>query len=360
MIEGYESSHCNAPVELFLSRIDRDAMPATRVERAKAHDDDDDDDAFITSIPVATTREILAKCETRASAGAGEREPTYASTAALRKMKACERATSDLEDAKRDFESKSLACEDGERDVRAAQARIRSDVARFEAFVRDNEVKRHAAARRAKEERAANVERDEALREMREELCAREREEKSLDRALTRVRAFEEFLTRVVDEAATGEAFEDVADVLGRHDTLGRAYGSLRATVVATNARAEETREAVERAMKHMEEERLMTTASMARLRLRDEDLRRENGRLEQDAAYKARTTMERTRQLAEAKMAVRNLANRCAREGQRAADGSELDFIDERARVLRFIAATATNNAPSAGSNAHASVVAH
>jgi len=272
----------------------------------------------------------------------------YTSTAALLKTRALERSTDALERAREHGRVRAVECETRERDVRAAQARIRGDVVRFEAFARENEVKRHAALRRAKEEREANAARDVRLCEMREELYSRAREARALDRALVRVKVFEEFLARVADEASLGEAFEDIADVLGRHDTLGRAYDSLRTSVVAANARVEEMREALEKSVKSMEEERLTTTATTARLRLRDEDLRRENSRLEQDAAYKARATVERMRQLAEAKLAVRNLADRCARDGQRAAEGfaQQLDFVDARARVLREIAATTPTSA--------------
>ena len=269
----------------------------------------------------------------------------YTSTAALVKTRALERATDALERARAMRDARAVACAARERDVRAAQERVRGDVVRFEAFARENEVKRHAALRRAKEERAANVARDARLCEMREELLSRAHAAKTLDRALARVKVFEEYLARVADEASRGDAFEDIGDVLGRHDTLGRAYDSLRASVITANARVEEMREALEKSVKSMEEERLTTTAAMARLRLRDEDLRRENSRLEQDAAYKARATVERMRQLAEATLAVRNLADRCARDGQRAAEGLtlELDFVDARARVLREIAKTTT-----------------
>ena len=78
--------------------------------------------------------------------------------------------------------------------------------------------------------------------------------------------------------------------------------------------RAEESREAHEREMKRVEEARLTSTAAAARLRQREEAARRENARLRQETAYKTRSTVERTRKLAEAKMAVRNLAARCAR----------------------------------------------
>lgn len=111
----------------------------------------------------------------------------------------------------------------------------------------------------------------------------------------------------------------------------------------------EATRAAHERAVKHMEEERLAATASVARLRQQDEDLKRENGRLQQEAAYRARAMVEKVRGLAEAKMAVRNLACRCSRDnrayGGDASLSRELDFVEERARVLREIAHAATSD---------------
>ena len=225
----------------------------------------------------------------------------------------------------------------------------RADVGRFEAFVRENEVKRQSALRRAKEEREANEARDARLTEMRWSLRERASAGASVEEELGRVRVFEWFLARVAEEAARGNAFEDIADVLGRHDTLQRTYESLRASVVESNERVEATRAAHERAVKHMEEERLAATASVARLRQQDEDLKRENGRLQQEAAYRARAMVEKVRGLAEAKMAVRNLACRCSRDnrayGGDASLSRELDFVEERARVLREIAHAATSD---------------
>ena len=226
----------------------------------------------------------------------------------------------------------------------AAQARARADVRRFEAFVRENEVKRHVAMRREKEEREANARRDERLVEMRETLRERSEAASRVERELVRVRAFETFLTRVAEETRGGDAFEDISDVIARHETLRTTCDGLRASVASCKKRAEESREAHEREMKRVEEERLTSTAAAARLRQREEASRQENARLRQETAYKTRSTVERTRKLAEAKMAVRNLAARCARTDGGAPRGErlarELDVVEERARVLREIAA--------------------
>ena len=223
--------------------------------------------------------------------------------------------------------------------------RARADVRRFEAFVRENEVKRHVAMRREKEEREANARRDERLVEMRETLRERSEAAARVERELVRVRAFETFLTRVAEETRGGDAFEDISDVIARHETLRTTCDGLRASVASCKKRAEESREAHEREMKRVEEARLTSTAAAARLRQREEAARRENARLRQETAYKTRSTVERTRKLAEAKMAVRNLAARCARTDGVAPRGErlarELDVVEERTRVLREIAAT-------------------
>ena len=206
--------------------------------------------------------------------------------------------------------------------------------------MRENEVKRVSALRREREEARANELRDERLREMRSESKSRAEASRALDEDVERARVFETFLARVATAATNGDAFEDIADVLGRHDTLRRTRDSLRTSVDESHSRVECTRAAHERTIKHMEEERLMATASIARLRQRDEDLRRENGRLRQEMAYRSRSTADRTRILAEAKMAVRNLVRRCATNDPAPAhDRRELDFVEERARVLRQIA---------------------
>jgi hypothetical protein len=323
-------------------------------------DDDDDGDAgdAMDDDARATAREgfltaLASDAAATSDASEARAVAAFARTAA-RSSRALEalalaRVSLALEAKKRERDARAEACARRERATNEAQRRARADVGRFEAFVRENEVKRQSALRRAKEEREANEARDARLTEMRWSLRERASAGASVEEELGRVRVFEWFLARVAEEAARGNAFEDIADVLGRHDTLQRTYESLRASVVESNERVEATRAAHERAVKHMEEERLAATASVARLRQQDEDLKRENGRLQQEAAYRARAMVEKVRGLAEAKMAVRNLACRCSRDnrayGGDASLSRELDFVEERARVLREIAHAATSD---------------
>ena len=307
--------------------------------RCSASDADEDEDAwFITALP---RRRDSGAADARALA-AFARNATRASRAL--ESRALGEVARALE-AKRDERSERFEwCEVRERELEAAQARMRADVGRFEAFARENEVKRASALRRVREERRANELRDERLEEMRLESKTRVDASRALDADVERARMFETFLARVAESTTGGDGFEDIADVLGRHDTLRRTHESLRASVADSNARVEIARVAHERSMKQMEEERLTTTASIARLRQQDEELRRENGRLRQEVEYRSRSIKEKTRRLEEAKMAVRNLARRCA-QSDRSSDAQlwhELDFVEDRARVLRDIANSA------------------
>ena len=339
---------------------DGDTKRRSRMSNRDDDDDDDDDDAsdasdgdaraiaregFLTAL-ASDARSTSDPSDARAVAAFAR---TAARSSRALEALALARVSLALEAKKRERDERAEACARRERATGEAQRRARADVGRFEAFVRENEVKRQSALRRAREERDANEARDARLTEMRARLRERASAGASVEEELSRVRAFEWFLARVAEEAARGNAFEDIADVLGRHDTLQRTYESLRASVVESNERVEATRAAHERAVKHMEEERLAATASVARLRQQDEDLKRENGRLQQEAAYRARAMVEKVRGLAEAKMAVRNLACRCSRDnrayGGDASLSRELDFVEERARVLREIAHAATSD---------------
>tara|TARA_B100000131_G_C18096765_1_gene604330 strand:+ start:50 stop:1087 length:1038 start_codon:yes stop_codon:yes gene_type:complete len=314
-------------------------------------DESDENEGFLT---LASRRGEDGRCRSdeedeeadaaRALAAARFARGATVSSRAL-DARALRRVARALEAKMRERDARWEACDAREREVAAAQARARADVRRFEAFVRENEVKRHVAMRREKEEREANARRDERLVEMRETLRERSEAASRVERELVRVRAFETFLTRVAEETRGGDAFEDISDVIARHETLRTTCDGLRASVASCKKRAEESREAHEREMKRVEEARLTSTAAAARLRQREEAARRENARLRQETAYKTRSTVERTRKLAEAKMAVRNLAARCARTDGVAPRGErlarELDVVEERTRVLREIAAT-------------------
>ena len=114
--------------------------------------------------------------------------------------RALRRVARALEAKMRERDARWEACDAREREVAAAQAPRRTT--RFEAFVRENEVKRHVAMRREKEEREANARRDERLVEMRETLRERSEAAARVERELVRVRALETLLTRRRRESA--------------------------------------------------------------------------------------------------------------------------------------------------------------
>jgi len=331
------------------ARISVEERSTTRASSKSSSSDDDEDededDVFLTLVSSRAGDGTSSSDEDdpeRASAAARLARSATVSSRALDAL-ALGRVARALEAKKRERDARWEACDAREREIAAAQARVRADVRRFEAFVRENEVKRHVAMRRAKEEREANARRDERLIEMRATLRERSEAAARVERELARVRAFETFLTRVAEETRGGDAFEDISDVIARHETLRATCDGLRASVASCNKRAEESQEAHEREMKCVEEERLTSTAAAARLRQREEDARRENARMRQETAYKTRGAVDRTRKLAEAKMAVRNLAARCARTDDGGARRLALDVVEERARVLRDIAAAST-----------------
>lgn len=255
-------------------------------------------------------------------------------------------AVAAVEAKRAERDARMEACDARERALTRAQAQTRADVGRFAAFARENEVKRRTATRRAEEERAANAERDARLAEMVVELRERRALSSRADGDLARVRRFEEYLTSVVRDVAGGNAFEDITDVLGRHETLRLAQDDLESSVSNANASLEAASASREEDARKHEDARLMLAASIAELRQRDEDLRRENARLKETAAYKAQHSVNFTRELAEARMSVKNLTRRCSRrcrsrEPDETDNGdddafAQLDFIAERVHVIR------------------------
>ena len=319
----------------------------TLIDSRTDDDDDDDDDDDEVGHLVMASRAQRDKCTDV------DRTPTTTTTTTrgtfhLGRSLALEaRTTRDavaaVEAKRAERDARMEACDARERALTLAQAQTRADVGRFAAFARENEVKRRAATRRAEEERAANVERDARLAEMIVELRERRAMSSRADGDLARVRRFEEYLTSVVRDVAGGNAFEDITDVLGRHETLRLAQDDLESSVSNANASLEAASASREEDARKHEDARLMLSASIAELRQRDEDLRRENARLKEMAAYKAQHSVNFTRELAEARMSVKNLTRRCSRQCcSRAPVETEddafaqLDFIAERVQVIR------------------------
>lgn len=330
-------------------------------------DDDPDEtfttDGFLTLIDSWTTDEdddgdesgqhlMLASCAQRDNCTDVNRNPTNPATTGglvhLGRSLALEaRTTRDavaaVEAKRAERDARMEACDARERALTRAQAQTRADVGRFAAFARENEVKRRTATRRAEEERAANAERDARLAEMVVELRERRALSSRADGDLARVRRFEEYLTSVVRDVAGGNAFEDITDVLGRHETLRLAQDDLESSVSNANASLEAASASREEDARKHEDARLMLAASIAELRQRGEVLRRENARLKETAAYKAQHSVNFTRELAEARMSVKNLTRRCSRrccsrEPDETDDDAfaQLSFIAERVQVIR------------------------
>jgi len=334
---------------------------------ATTTDDDPDEtcttDGFLTLIDSWTTDEdddgdeggqhlMLASRAQRDTCTDVNRNPTNPTTGVVvhlgrslaREARTTRDAVAAVEAKRAERDARMEACDARERALTRAQAQTRADVGRFAAFARENEVKRRTATRRAEEERAANAERDARLAEMVVELRERRALSSRVDGDLARVRRFEEYLTSVVRDVAGGNAFEDITDVLGRHETLRLAQDDLESTVSNANASLEAASASREEDARKHEDARLMLSASIAELRQRDEDLRRETARLKETAAYKAQHSVNFTRELAEARMSVKNLTRRCSRRCRsRETDEiddddafAQLNFITERVHVIR------------------------
>ena len=140
------------------------------------------------------------------------------STQLLKKRKEMKEVDNALELMKTDYKRRMDECEERRIAFESKQGKMRDQVLKFEKFIQENDAKRLRAETKAKGERKLYNEKVDEIKQLTNKLEMLEKEQFALLSELNNRRCFRDFLEKVVE--VSDMAYEEVNDVLNRHDVL--------------------------------------------------------------------------------------------------------------------------------------------
>jgi len=195
--------------------------------------------------------------------------------------------------------------------LKSQQAEMKDQVTKFDKFLKENEVKRTRALKRADEERKVFATKDEESKALFQELAKLKLQCDAIKKLVEKEQRYEKYLEEVV-RSGKSDDFADVPDLLGRYETLRDTHNDLRKNQVRTGEEIEELRNLIASNVKDKQNEILVSNSETANCQKKLEALRSETLSLEQDMAARDNVAKLRIRTLGEIKLAILNIHQRC------------------------------------------------
>jgi hypothetical protein len=168
---------------------------------------------------------------------------TSQSTQLLKKRKEMKEVDDALELMKRDYKRRMDECEERRLQFELKQAKMREQVLKFEKFIQENDAKRLRAETKARQERKNYEDKCKEISSIMLEIDQLEKKQRDLLEELARRSCHREYLERIVE---VGDDFEEVGDILKRHETLVNANDDLAARASEQDGEVEQLRIKVE------------------------------------------------------------------------------------------------------------------
>ncbi|GMH66401.1 hypothetical protein TrRE_jg11561 [Triparma retinervis] len=150
---------------------------------------------------------------------------TSQSTLLLKKKREMREVSDNLAYMKQQYLERMKACDEKHTDFERKQLEMKDSVIKFEKFIQENDAKRQRAEMRHKEEQRKVTQKEEELKNLKEELSATEKEREKLQNELSRLNRYKEYLDNTVEHSEEG--VEDIEDILNRLTTLENANSDL-------------------------------------------------------------------------------------------------------------------------------------
>lgn len=130
-----------------------------------------------------------------------------------------------LELMKKEYKSRMDACEEKRQRFEHKQLKMREQVAKFEKFIQENDLKRNRAELKAKQERKQFEQKCAELNSLADKVVELENDQKTLQEQLVVNSCYKIYLERVIE--ADDQGYEEVNDLLNRYTTLKTANRDL-------------------------------------------------------------------------------------------------------------------------------------
>mmetsp|Transcript_8955 Transcript_8955/g.15347 ORF Transcript_8955/g.15347 Transcript_8955/m.15347 type:complete len:316 (+) Transcript_8955:368-1315(+) len=235
---------------------------------------------------------------------------TSQSTVLLQKKKRMQEVQSELDRKKLEYKQRMKKCSEKEQELAEKQARIREAVVRFEKFVKENDAKRARAVKKERDESTSRLQKEQEIGILKQEHQELAKTKEKYLRLLEKLSVFESYVESVLEPSQN--EFHEIDDVLRRHSTLTHTNKDLRHVVEQGNHEIEELRGKLSQFHKDKQDEILIATSDIAGQQKRSDFMKNENSKVEQELQYRDNAYNDRKRRLGEAKMAIRNIYQRC------------------------------------------------
>jgi hypothetical protein len=232
------------------------------------------------------------------------------STLLLKKKKEMHQVDDRLDDAKDDYRRRGDACEARRAEFEVRQVEMRSQVARFEKFVQENDAKRSRAEAKTRGETRMFLQKveDQKRGDAELERLLTEKEAQSLK--LTKLQQHRAYLEACVD--AAGEDTDEVSDLLVRHTALKAANEDLVGQVQSGEKNVDGMRSDLDALNLSSESNNLSRSRAVTTQRSSLEGVRASRKTREEGKEAAEDRAKDATREEAQAVMATRNLYQRC------------------------------------------------
>jgi len=259
---------------------------------------------------------------------------TSQSTLLLKKRKEMREVDDALDLMKKDYKKRMDECEERRHQFEQKQAKMRDQVLKFEKFIQENDAKRDRAEEKARRERKMFEDKCKELQQLMDRIEELEKDQRRLLDELAKKNCYRAYLERIVEE--TDQGYEEIADVLNRHNTLVDANKDLMKHAGEQEKEADELRRIL-LAYKTEKQNQLLVNNSFFQQLSKQLEFMREQVKVEEGENFHSEDKKkEMSRQSSQVAQAIKNIYTRCSSTmrnkpvfvGQNAADHLEmLDF---------------------------------
>ncbi|CEG39658.1 Domain of unknown function DUF4200 [Plasmopara halstedii] len=310
-------------------------MEATKSEAGSFFDDMHG--IFITEARIANGKNPLREIKDMEPVVSGISQMSQ-STLLLKKRKELREIDDALDFMKEEFSQRMETCDARQRELDRKKAEMKEQVARFEKFIKENDMKRTRAELKSKSEHRSGEINEARKKQLVMQLQKYGLEREALERKRDQMLKYRQYLEAVVE--ISDSEFEEIGDVLNRHATLVDTNNDLTAQVQSAETDTDQLRQRIRTVKAEMQNVVLVQNSSIHEQQQQLETLRSEALRLDLDRQRNDRIANDRSRESGQIVLTVTNLYNRLNfRDKLSVFRGKEIDATQHVQNLLKTIA---------------------
>eukprot|EP00742_Colponemidia_sp_Colp-10_P002051 GILJ01002191.1.p1 GENE.GILJ01002191.1~~GILJ01002191.1.p1 ORF type:complete len:411 (-),score=78.87 GILJ01002191.1:136-1368(-) len=236
--------------------------------------------------------------------------PTSQSTLLLKKEKEAREVEQQLERIREEVNRRMHLCELRQKEFEAKQQEMREQVAKFERFILENDLKRQRAEQRLRGEMEASKKKSQEIQELRDRLDDLRNQQMKQESMLDRYRVYSRYLEQTATTAE--EEFQgDIETLVNRYNTLAEGNRELRTSVDGASAAADDIRQNLINLQKETQNEILVNNATIHRHQMQIEKIQNQSAIIESQLETRIASSKLRTADVGQVQMSIKNLFSR-------------------------------------------------